>query len=176
MPLPHTRIRQAKGSRTLVSSNRFTKEASVRRRVYRDCQNITRSMGFLLDGDTTLTPAAQAYQKALDMAVMKVQSGAVSYNDAIRDAVRALAASGLSVVNYASGHVDHIDVAARRAIMTGVNQLNMKFREQSMDYLDTDLVETTAHLGARNTGSGFMNHASWQGKCYKWNGRKQAKS
>jgi len=55
-------------------------------------------------------------------------------------------------------------------VMTGVNQLNQKYREQSMDYLETDLVETTAHLGARNIDgpNGWENHAKWQGKVYRW--------
>ena len=33
-------------------------------------------------------------------------------------------ASGLKSVSYESGHVESMDVAARRAVMTGVNQLN----------------------------------------------------
>ena len=66
--------------------------------------------------------------------------------------------------------MDSVDVAVRRAVMTGVNQLNQKYREQSMDYLETDLVEVTAHLGARNTDGpmGWENHAKWQGKVYQW--------
>lgn len=46
------------------------------------------------------------------------------------------------------------DVAARRAVLTGINQINQKYREQSMDYLETDLVEVTAHSGARDTPTG----------------------
>ena len=37
-----------------------------------------------------------------------------------------------------------------------------------MDYLETDLVEVSAHTGARNTGTGPENHESWQGKIYRW--------
>ena len=100
---------------------------------------------------------------------MQVQSGAVSYSQAIGEAVRQLADSGLKTVNYESGHVDSADAAVRRAVMTGVNQLNQKYREQSMDYLGTDLVEVTAHLGARNIDgpNGWENHAKWQGKVYR---------
>lgn len=133
-------------------------------------RNITRSMGFLVrqGRHMVMLPPAQAYQWALDSALLQVQSGAISYNQAITDAVRKLAESGLKTVSYESGHVDAVDVAVRRALMTGVNQLNQKYREQSMDYLETDLVETTAHLGARNTGFGFVNHESWQGKWFRW--------
>ena len=135
-------------------------------------RNITQSMGFLVrEGRRrVMLPPAQAYQWALDNALMQIQSGAISYNQAIAEAVKQLADSGLKTVSYESGHVDSVDVAVRRAVMTGVNQLNQKYREQSMDYLETDLVEATAHRGARNTDgpNGWENHAKWQGKVYRW--------
>ncbi len=79
-------------------------------------------------------------------------------------------------VAYESGHIDQLDVAVRRAVMTGVNQLNQKYREQSMDYLETDLVEVTAHLGARNIDgpNGWENHAKWQGGVYRWAAKPKA--
>jgi len=142
--------------------------AAIRKQTRDELRNVTRSMGFLVNNGKTMLPPAKAYQWALDQAVMQIQSGAISYNQAIASAVRELAGGGLKRVDYESGHVDHIDVAARRAVMTGVNQINQKYREQSMDYLETDLVETTAHSGARNTGSGYFNHQLWQGKIYRW--------
>lgn len=135
-------------------------------------RNLTQSMGFLVrEGrHRVMLPPANACQWALDSALLQVQSGAISYNQAISEAVRQLADSGLKTVSYESGHVDSVDVAVRRAVMTGVNQLNQKYREQSMDYLETDLVEVTAHLGARNIDgpNGWENHAKWQGKVYRW--------
>ena len=135
-------------------------------------RNITQSMGFQVKHGRhiIMLPPAKAYQWALDSAELQIQSGAISYNQAIASAVRQLADSGIKTVDYESGHVDSVDVAVRRAVMTGVNQLNQKYREQSMDYLETDLVETTAHLGARNIDgpNGWENHAKWQGKVYRW--------
>lgn len=131
-------------------------------------RNLTRSMGFLVDNGRTMLPPASAYQWALDSAEMQVMSGAISYNQAIRNAVKQLAGSGIRVADYESGHRDQIDVAARRAVMTGVNQICQKYAEQSMDYLETDLVEVSAHLGARNTGTGPENHESWQGLVLRW--------
>ena len=135
-------------------------------------RNITQSMGFLVrqGRHRVMLPSAKAYQWALDSALLQVQSGAVSYDQAIREAVRELAEGGLKTVSYESGHVDNVDVAVRRATMTGVNQLNQKYREQSMDYLETDLVEVTAHSGARDVDgpNGWENHKEWQGKVYRW--------
>lgn len=152
-------------------------------------RNITRSMGFLIhDGRReVMLPPAKAYQWALDSAEAQIMSGAISYNEAIAEAVKELAEGGLCVafdkdgnvlknrVAYESktvpgkqGHIDHLDTAVRRAIMTGVVQLSAKYREQSVDYLETDLVETTAHTGARDTGEGPANHKSWQGLVLRW--------
>ena len=132
--------------------------------------NLTQSMGFLVDNGRTMLEPAKAYQHVLDSAILQMQSGAISYSQAISTAVKELADSGLKVVNYESGHVDAIDTAARRAVMTAVNQINQKYREQSMDYLETDLVETSAHLGARNIDgpNGWENHEKWQGRPFKW--------
>ncbi len=158
--------------------------AAIRRQTWGAYKNITGSMGFLVvqGGRLTMLEPAKVYQYCLDSALMQIQSGAVSYTQAISEQVKQLADRGLCMaydkngsplknrVAYESGHIDHLDVAVRRAVMTGVNQLNQKYREQSMDYLETDLVEVTAHLGARNIDgpNGWENHAKWQGKVYRW--------
>lgn len=133
-------------------------------------RNIARSMGFLVDNGRTKLEPAKAYQWALDSAVLQVQSGAISYNQAIHSAVQQLADSGLKTVSYESGHVDSVDVAVRRAVMTGVAQLNQKYTEESMRLLQTDLVQVEAHAGARDVDgvNGWENHKRWQGKLYRW--------
>lgn len=130
--------------------------------------NLTQSMGFLVDNGRTMLPPAKAYQWALDNAEMQIQSGAISYNQAIKYAVKSLADSGIKTVDYESGHVDQIDVAARRAIMTGVNQLCAKYTEQSAEYLKTEYFEVSAHAGARDKPgpSPWSSHKDWQGKVY----------
>ena len=131
-------------------------------------RNITRSMGFLVDAGRTMLPPAKAYQWALDNAVMQVQSGAINYNQAIKTAVKQLAGSGLKVVDYESGHRDQIDVAVRRAVMTGVSQICAKYTEQSAEYLETPYFEVSAHAGARDKPgpSPWSSHKDWQGKVY----------
>ena len=131
-------------------------------------RNITRSMGFLVDAGRTMLPPAKAYQHALDAAEMMIQSGAISYNEAIKRSVKELADSGLKVVDYESGHRDQIDVAARRAVMTGVSQICAKYTEQSAEYLETPYFEVSAHAGARDKPgpSPWSSHKDWQGRVY----------
>lgn len=146
----------------------------------RTLTNLTQSMGFLVDNGRTMLPPAKAYQWALDSAEMQIQSGAISYNQAIKSAVKQLADAGACViydkagnpiknmVGYESGHKDQLDVAVRRAVMTGVSQLCAKYTEQSAEYLNTPYFEVSAHAGARDVPgpSPWSSHKEWQGKVY----------
>lgn len=139
---------------------------AIKRQTQDTFRNLTASMGFLV-GNTMLKPA-RAYQWALDNAEMQIQSGAISYNQAIANAVRQLAENGIKVVDYESGHRDSIDVAARRAVMTGVNQICAKYTEQAAEYLETPYFEVSAHSGARDIPgkSPWSSHKAWQGRVY----------
>ena len=119
-------------------------------------QNITR---------TTANTATKQFENALDRAWLQITTGAFDYNTAIKNAVVDLSGSGLHVIEYPSGHVDTIEVAVRRAVVTGANQTACKTQEKLADQLEVDLVEVSAHGGAR------PEHAKWHGKVYSRNGR-----
>ena len=147
---------------------------AIRRQTKEEFSNLTQSMGFLIRKGGKIAgvyPSNVVYQSILDAAEMDVLSGAISYRQVIEKAVRELADGGLKKVRYeADGkeHYDQADVAARRAVLTGVNQVNQRFTEQTLERLDTSLVEVSAHQGARDTGRGPENHKRWQGKVYQW--------
>ena len=142
--------------------------SSVVEQTQNELVNLTRSMGFAVrqpDGSTTFKPAAKAYQSALDLAQMQVATGTFDYTTAIRNSVKALADGGLQFVDYASGHRNRADVAARRAILTGLSQMTGKVAARNAEELETDIVEVTAHAGAR------PDHAEWQGRRYSLSGK-----
>lgn len=126
--------------------------------------NFTQSMGFAIieNGERVFLPIAKTYQKIIDTAQMQVMSGAFDYNTAIRTAVSKLTENGLQFIDYETGWRNRCDVAARRAVLTGISQMSGKISEQVMSDLDTDIVEVTAHAGAR------PDHAAWQGKWYRY--------
>ena len=133
-----------------------------------ELKNLTQSMGFAVrgaNGQLTFLPAAKAYQSAMDKAHMLVASGGMDYTTAVRMSVNDIAASGLRFVDYESGVRNHADVAARRAILTGVSQMTGKISERNAAELGTDVVEVTAHAGAR------PDHAVWQGKWFSLKGK-----
>lgn len=142
----------------------------IRSQMLDEYRNITRSLGFAIqtNGEITFQPIAKAYQAVLDKAEMKVYSGGFTVQQALEDAVRELADSGIRTVDYASGWTNHADVAARRAIVTGLNQVTSKYAEEAAQILETDLYEITAHRGARDKDKPhpWSNHKRWQGKVY----------
>lgn len=97
------------------------------------------------------------YIQACDLAHMQVVSGAFSYQTAIANGIKTAARQGLTV-RYPSGNKAHLDVAVRRSVLTGVNQTYGKLQETRADELGLDLMEITAHAGAR------PEHATWQGR------------
>ncbi|MGN1114310.1 MAG: phage minor capsid protein [Oscillospiraceae bacterium] len=101
----------------------------------------------------------------MDNAYIKVTSGAFTYQEAIYDSVLELASQGIKSVTYPSGHTDWVDVAVRRAVMTGISQTAGQMQLDLAAEMDCDLVEVTAHMGAR------PSHALWQGKVYSISGK-----
>ena len=145
---------------------------AIRRQTHTELLNLSQTMGFSIRRGgkvVELTPPAQAFYRVLNSAEADIMSGAISYSQAIEKAVRELADSGLKKVEYDSNgrkRLTQTDVAVRRAVLTGINQLNSRYTEQSAERLGTDLFEVSAHAGARDNGVGWQNHKSWQGKVY----------
>lgn len=133
-----------------------------------ELRNLTQSMGFSYrgsNGQVRFHTAAETYRDCLDYAFMQTATGMTDYNTAVRNATRRLTESGLQFVDYASGVRNHADVAARRAVLTGLSQYTGKISERNAGELDTDIVEVTAHAGAR------PDHAEWQGRWYSLSGK-----
>lgn len=114
---------------------------------------------------TTANTATGQFERALDRAWLQTASGAFDYKTAVRRCVADLASTGLEAVRYPSGHVDTLEVAVRRAVVTGVNQSACRIQMERCKEVECDLVEVTAHVGAR------PSHAQWQGKIYSISGK-----
>lgn len=114
---------------------------------------------------TTANTATRQLEDALDRAYMQITSGAFDRETAVRNAVKNLSRQGVGAVTYPSGKVDSIETAVRRAVVTGVNQTALKLQEARARQLGSNLVETTAHEGAR------PSHAVWQGKVFSLSGK-----
>lgn len=117
-----------------------------------DFNNLTNTLG--LEGK----PIKQYYQSELNKAVVKIQNGGTSRDKALNQVVNNLASKGLESIDYSSGRSYSVEAAVRTAVNTTLNQLTGKMSEYNADDMGQDLMEITAHSGAR------PSHQEWQGQ------------
>lgn len=136
--------------------------SAIKEQTLGELKNITQSLGFAknVNGKLQFTELAGFYQKTLDAALLDITSGAFDYNTVLRRTIETMTNSGLRTVDYASGWSNRVEVAARRALMTGITQIAGKINEQNAEELGTEYFEISWHADARPT------HQVWQGRVY----------
>lgn len=112
---------------------------------------------------TTASKSQQMFIQSLNEAMLQVQSGAFSYQEALKQAIKKAAQSGGKVL-YSSGSQMSLDAAMRMALLTGVNQTAASLTELYASDMDVEYYETSAHAGAR------PSHTVWQGRIFKIDG------
>lgn len=114
---------------------------------------------------TTAVSSQTSFINACSLAELKASSGAFTPQQAIADAIKQVAQDGAYVI-YPSGHRDRLDVAVRRNVTTGIGQTTGQICLSNAQELGCDLMEITAHAGAR------PSHAAWQGRIVSLSGQK----
>lgn len=138
--------------------------ASFQAQTAGELKNLTKTMGFKNTVFGT-TGVLNAYQREMDLALLKVATGTFSYDQAVNDCVHRLAQSGLRSIDYANGRSYQIDTAARMSVRTGLSQLSGKIMEANLKQTGQDLVITSQHMGSR------PEHAVWQNKVFSYSGK-----
>lgn len=138
-------------------------EASIKQ-TQGSLKNLTNTLGFIDNRRFKLIDTF--YRDTLDYAVFQVSSGAFDYNTVLRQAVKKLGDSGVRTIDYASGRAYHIESATRMTVLTGLSQITGYMSLANADMMGQDLMEITAHMGAR------PSHAEWQGQIVSRSGRK----
>lgn len=123
---------------------------------WNELQNMTNTIGFVQNGRFSLLD--DYYRQTLGQGVMQIATGASDYTSVLKRAVASLAASGIRMIDYENTNAYHADAAARRAVLTTINQITGRMAEANAEMMGQDLMEITAHPGAR------PDHALWQGQ------------
>ena len=133
-----------------------------------DLKNITGTTAFKSPLLGTVK-TAEAYQRSLDLALLKVSTGTYSYRQACDDVIKEFTKSGLRTVDYASGRTYQVDTAVRMIVRTSTAQLAGKITEANCKTTGQDLVIISQHMGSRDTHAGFQNKVfSMSGKSKKY--------
>jgi hypothetical protein len=155
-------LRQLTSAGVPLSENLFLQQLIVAQgeRTAGDFANFTRTMGFVTreNGRAVHTALSEMYVRELDMAHMKIATGAVDYNSAIQAAYNKLAASGVRHIDYKSGISRELYTAVRQSVLHGTSQITQNISEQNAAMFGADGWELSAHAGAR------PDHAEHQGK------------
>ena len=114
---------------------------------------------------TTANTAQTQFYNAINSAYMFTSTGVKSYTQAILDEIKNISKQG-AVIEYPSGVKRSLESAVRTNIVTAINQNCGKLQELRADEMGWDLMELTAHSGAR------PEHAGWQGKIVSRSGKK----
>lgn len=106
------------------------------------------------------TSLSDTYTKVVDYAVTKVQLGTESYSKAVKDICRAMAASGIKTVEYATGYKRRLDSAVRQNVLWGVKECNQNTADLIGEDFGADGYEISYHSNPR------PKHADMAGKTY----------
>ena len=124
-----------------------------------DFSNIVQTLGFV-DPWNNAQPLTKAYQSCCDYALKKTATGAQSYTDAVREAVKNISKYGVQVIDYESGQHASLDVAVRRNIFGGMGLMVEQVEEQAHEDMGANGWEISAHEASAK------DHEPYQGKQY----------
>ena len=154
------------GEKSLKFDDKIYKEAGLNPVPLNQSENIKQIMNATIEKTagnlqnlcmTTANTAQTQFYNAINLSYMEVSTGAKSYTQSFIDALKTIAQQG-AIIEYPSGAKRSIESAVRMNIITGVNQTCGQLQELRANEVGWDLMEITAHSGAR------PSHAKWQGK------------
>lgn len=106
------------------------------------------------------------FKRTMDKAVFQTASGLFDYQAVSRRFIKEMAESGVRSIDYESGVSRSLESTVRNNLLTGLSQLAGAIAVNNAESMDQDLMEITAHSGAR------PSHATWQGKIVSLSGKK----
>lgn len=123
-----------------------------------DLNNLTGTIG--LAGK----PLEKWYKETLNQAVIDITSGTYARSEVMRRVVKDIGDKGLEYIEYSSGRNFSVEAAVKMNLTSSVNRLSAEISLKNAEEMNQDLMELTAHAGARPT------HQEWQGQIVSLSG------
>ena len=168
------RIFHEAGENSLKFDDKIYKKAGLQPLPLNQSENIKQIMNTTINRTagnlqnlcmTTANTAQTQFYNAINNAYMYTSTGVKSYTQAIIDVIKDIGKQG-AIIQYPSGAKRSLESAVRTNIITAVNQNCGILQETRANELGWDLMELTAHGGAR------PEHANWQGKIVSLSGQR----
>ncbi len=161
------------GEKTLKFDDEIYKEAGLNPTPLKQDESIKQIMNATINRTTgnlqnlcmtTASTGQTQFINAINNAYLYTSTGVKSYTQAIIDEITNIGQQG-ALIQYPSGRTMSIESAIRMNIVTSVNQNCGKIQEARANEVGWDLMEISAHSGAR------PSHAEWQGKIVSLSGK-----
>ena len=125
---------------------------------------LSKTAGFVLDG--TFVRNDDYLRELLNKAAFQLSTGAFTYEQIARRYIKELGDKGIRVFNFESGTTREMESHLKRIILDATRQLSNEISIANAEELGTDLMEISAHAGARSS------HQKWQGRILSLSGAK----
>ncbi len=125
--------------------------------------SIANTMGVAVNDE--FVPLNKLYKHELNKAIVSTRSGIVDKTKAVRRVINNISKGGVKFVNYEnSGRNYTLESAVSMNVRSSLNRLSGEISLMNAKEMEHDLMETTAHLGAR------LSHSVWQGQIVSLSG------
>ena len=149
-----------------VPESEFAKNVveAIERQTKSEFEKLSRSVGFV--SDNRFLPSSEYLKEILNKGIFQISSGAFSYDAVAMRYIKELGDKGVRVFHFESGQTREMETHLRRIMTDGVRQLSNEYSKKVAEDLGTDLMEISAHSGAR------PSHADWQGQIVSLSGKR----
>lgn len=129
-----------------------------------DVVKLSETAGFIVDGNFQKLDGY--IDRVANRAAFQVASGAFTYDQVARRYIKELGDKGIRVIDFESGQTREMESHIRRIILDSTRQLSNEISMHNAAEFETDLMEVSAHAGAR------PSHQDWQGQIISLSGKK----
>lgn len=121
----------------------------------------TRATGFVRkkNGKLRFTKIDDTYKEVVDEAIQAVETGNMTYEAAIKRAIKQLTDSGIRRITWDSGYTKRVDAAVRQAVHDGIKALHLQMQREIAKQIGADGWRLSAHPAPAPDHAPIQGHA-----------------
>lgn len=121
----------------------------------------TRATGFILGNGKKkkFKKISDAYRETIDEAIQAVETGNLTYEAAVKRAIKQLTDSGVRRIYWDSGYTKRVDAAVRQSIHDGIKALHLQMQREIAKQIGADGWRLSAHENSAPDHEPIQGHA-----------------
>ena len=120
----------------------------------------TRAIGFVLGNGKKkkFKKLSNAYKEIIDEAIQAVELGNMTYEVAVKRAIKQLMDSGVKKIYWDSGYTKRVDAAVRQAVHDGIKALHLQMQKEIAKQINADGWRLSAHRNSAPDHEPIQGH------------------